>query len=725
MLDWIFEGIVTWVSSIASELMDAVSRVFLDALGTDMDAMEGYFPFVTKAFEVMQYMAWAVLFLITVWQLFRVFGGPITEAENPWQLLLRSALFALLVGAARPIFTMALDIARAPYTALMEVSMEAEDFTFAGIEEALKNGLTTIVSTVTIVGPILILILLIALGWNYFKLLLECVERYIVVGVLCYTSPLAYAMGGSKATNQVFKSWCRMVGSQLLLLVLNVWFLRAFDSSVGQFIGNGGALASGGGSVFLWLFCALAFLKTAQKFDSYLAAMGLNVAQTGSSMAMEMVMAARVLSGLGGGAKSAGSVFRSGGAAASSAATGAGAAASSFSAGFASKFKGNSYVRDAVVEGGSRMGLGGSVGFVGRAFGGIAARNGAVLTGESISSVASRPEAVSGAIAGDIADRSLQNFMPQLSNYSLAGTQITGGHIHTVATSKAAEAKSEGVPTEGVSGEGAAWYQSQGPAQVDYYSASQYEAPEGPYSVVTAADGSTWYQVATGEGSAAFYDVPEFSGSALEETQVRETFPGVDEGTSLRTVEQGVLEATGENGSALWYNSAFYEEPDAPHGVVQAANGVDWYQMEPPAQAPDFETGEQALAYNRASFQNFMPGFDQQVTTVDGSHREEGHFEVRHTDGSGTQFFDTTRYAAPRGDYKVYEDAKGQQWYAIHGEPAVERKPVYRNGKAIYEEGKLKTTNVETVRYKAAPAPYQKPQRRLEKPPKHPRKKGR
>ena len=731
MLDWIFEGIVTWVSSIASQLMDAVSRVFLDALGTDMDAMDGYFPFVTKAFEVMQYMAWAVLFLITVWQLFRVFGGPITEAENPWQLLLRSALFALLVGAARPIFTMALDIARAPYTALMEVSMETEDFTFAGIEEALKNGLTTIVSTVTVVGPILILILLIALGWNYFKLLLECVERYIVVGVLCYTSPLAFAMGGSKATNQVFKSWCRMVGSQLLLLVLNVWFLRAFDSSVGQFIGNGGALAGGGGSVFLWLFCALAFLKTAQKFDSYLAAMGLNVAQTGSSMAMEMVMAARVLSGLGGGAKSAGSVFRSGGSAASSAATGAGAAASSFSAGFASKFKGNSYVRDAVVEGGSRMGLGGSVGFVGRAFGGIAARNGAVLTGESISSVASRPEAVSGAIAGDIADRSLQNFMPQLSNYSLAGTQITGGHIYTTATGiavqEAAEQEGPTVPTPALGEEGTAVQAAQptGPSQIDYYSASQYEAPEGPYSVVTAADGSTWYQVATGEGSAAFYDVPEFSGSAMEESQVRETFPNVEEGTSLRTVEQGVLEATGENGSALWYNSAFYEEPDAPHGVVQAANGVSWYQMEPPAQAPDFETGEPALAYNQASFQNFMPGFEQQVTAVDGSHKEEGHFEVCHTDGSGTQFFDTTRYAAPRGDYKVYEDAKGQQWYAIHGEPAVERKPVYLDGKAVYEDGKLKTTNVETVRYKSTPTLYQKPQRRPEKPSKPPRKKGR
>ena len=243
--------------------------------------------------------------------------------------------------------------------------------------------------------------------------------------------------------------------------------------------------------------------------------------------------------------------------------------------------------------------------------------------------------------------------------------------------------------------------------------------------MVTAADGSTWYQVATGEGSAAFYDVPEFSGSALEESQVRDTFPNVEEGTSLRTVEQGVLEATGENGSALWYNSAFYEEPDAPHSVVQAANGVDWYQMEPPAAAPEFETGEQAQAYNRASFQNFMPGFEQQVTTADGSHKEDGHFEVRHTDGSGTRFFDTTRYAAPRGDYKVYEDAQGKQWIAVHGTPAVERQPVYEKGKPVYDGDKLRTTNVETVRYKSTPTPYQKPQRRQGKSPKPPRKKGR
>ena len=185
MLDWIFEGIVTWISSVVAQLMDAVSGLFLNALGTDMTAMEEYFPFVEKAFTVMQYMAWALLFLITVWQLFRVFGEPITEAENPLSLLARSTLFTVLVGYAKPIFMLTLDIARAPYTALMDITMSSEDFTFAGVEQALSNGLTTIVSVASVVGLLLLVILEIALGWNYFKLLLETVERYIVVGVLC------------------------------------------------------------------------------------------------------------------------------------------------------------------------------------------------------------------------------------------------------------------------------------------------------------------------------------------------------------------------------------------------------------------------------------------------------------------------------------------------------------------------------------------------------------
>lgn len=677
MLDWIFEGVITWIASVVSNLFDAVSGVFLNALGTDMTAMEEYFPFVAKAFDIMQYTAWALLFLITVWQLFRVFGGPVSEAENPWTLLARSMIFAVLIGYAEPIFSLALDIARAPYSSLMDIAMTGEDFTFAGVEQVMSNGITTLVSVVSVVGSLLLVILEIALGWNYFKLLLETVERYIVVGVLCYTSPLAFCMGGSKATNPVFKSWCRMVGSQLLLLVMNVWFLRGFSSSMGQYIANGGALSSGQGSLFLWIFCALAFLKTAQKFDSYLAAMGLNIAQTGSGLGMEMLMAARVISGIGGGARSAGNIFGSGTAA------GAGAASQGFAAGFASRFKGNSFVRDAVVDGGVRMGAGGSIGFVGRAFGGIAARNGAALTGESISSVASRMPNVSGSIAGDIADRSLGNYMPQLNDYQLSGTQITGGQITTKAV--------------GADGR---------EADVSLYSASQFEKPDMPHSTVTASDGSQWYQMASGLGAGSFYDVPGFQGSPAEAEMVVAAFPDAAEGTMLRTVGDGVLEATTGDGSTLWYNSAYYEEPDAPHTMMQSANGVDWYAMQQAGAAPEFEAGESALAYNQAQFQSFMPGYEQQVAFVDGKHRAEGSFEVRHGDGSGTMFYDTSRYDSPRGDYQVYEDRDGHQWYALRGEAAVEKKPVYEHGKPVYDGDNVQTVSVETVRYKNTPSRF-------------------
>lgn len=706
-LSWIFESIVNWVASIVTSIMDAVSGIFLNALGTDMTAMEQYFPFVTEAFFIFQYTAWALLFLITVWQLFRMFGGPVTEAENPWQLLARSTIFAILIGYAKPIFLLALDIARAPYTALMDATMDPGSFTFAGVEQVLTNGLSTMVSTITVVGPLLTIILMISLGWNYFKMLLECVERYVVVGVLCYTSPLAFSMGGSKTTNNVFKGWTRMVGSQLLLLVLNVWFLRAFNSTVGQFVGNGGALSTGQGSIFLWMFVALAFLKTAQKFDSYLAAMGLNVAQTGSSMGLELLMAARVISGVAsGGAKTAGSVFR--GANGTAGASGTAATSGGFFAGFASRFKPNSYIRDAVVEGGTRMGAGGSAGFVARAFGGMAARNGATLSSESIASVAARPGNVSGTIAGEIADRSTANYMPQLQGYSLSCTEITGGRISTVATG--ADGKT---------------------SEVEMFNASQFERPSMPHSTVTAKDGSQWYQTATGDGAGIFYTPAAFAGmgvgDTLSQNQVTAAFgDSVADGTTLRTVghpEEGVLEASHPDyGTSMWYNSAMYQEPDAPHDTIQSMDGVGWYAMQPHNDVPQFEPPtEEAKAYNQAQFRSFMPGYETQPAYVDTSRAMDGVIDVRHEDGSAMRFYDHTQFQAPRGDYTVYEDKRGGQWYAIPGTPVVERRPVYEGGKPVYDGNQVKTTQVEAIRYKSTLTRYADPQPRdmsEKKPPK-------
>ena len=39
------------------------------------------------------------------------------------------------------------------------------------------------------------LIIVLILAWNYLKLLFEAAERYVLLGVLVYTAPVAFSMG--------------------------------------------------------------------------------------------------------------------------------------------------------------------------------------------------------------------------------------------------------------------------------------------------------------------------------------------------------------------------------------------------------------------------------------------------------------------------------------------------------------------------------------------------
>ena len=63
-------------------------------------------------------------------------------------------------------------------------------------------------------------------------------ERYVLLGVLVFTAPVAFDMGTSQATSNIFKSWCRMFAGQIFLLLMNAWCLRLFVSMVGAFIAN-------------------------------------------------------------------------------------------------------------------------------------------------------------------------------------------------------------------------------------------------------------------------------------------------------------------------------------------------------------------------------------------------------------------------------------------------------------------------------------------------------
>ena len=147
------------------------------------------------------------------------------------------------------------------------------------------------------------------LAWNYLKLLFEAAERYVLLGVLVYTAPMAFSMGGSMNTINIFRSWCRMLGGQIFMILMNVWCLRIFTSMFANFISN--PLSLENGNFLIWFLCAIGFLKISQKIDNFMQMLGINVGRTGSSMLGEAAIAMRGLGmtgkAIGGGGSSSGS----------------------------------------------------------------------------------------------------------------------------------------------------------------------------------------------------------------------------------------------------------------------------------------------------------------------------------------------------------------------------------------------------------------------------------
>ena len=217
----ILDGIVEWIAEQVMNILDLITTSVLGALGCSMDTFLRYFPAAETMYDVFLALALGLILLNWVWQLFKnYFLGIGIEAEDP-------AFYA------EDIVNLLLGIAGKPYDWILTEELPSLDF-------ASFNSVITVILGVCANGAVAIiaLILVLILAWNYIKLLFEAAERYILLGVLVYTAPVAFATGASQTTGNIFKSWCRMLGGQFFLLLMNAWCLRLFTSMVGTFLAN-------------------------------------------------------------------------------------------------------------------------------------------------------------------------------------------------------------------------------------------------------------------------------------------------------------------------------------------------------------------------------------------------------------------------------------------------------------------------------------------------------
>ncbi|MFR5631493.1 MAG: hypothetical protein ACLUFH_00660 [Monoglobales bacterium] len=292
LLDLLFESIREMCSQFIVDMMDVASSMFTEILSCDLNLFEELFGVAGALYRnAVLPIAVMMVLMILAWQLFKsMFGKMGTSSEDPLELVFRSCICLFMIAFAKNIVNYILEIVGTPYEWVVGTEIEVESFSgFMTAAEAVVSALG--VDSLTI--SLLLLILQFVVAWNYFKMLFILAERYVLLGVLSYTAPLAFATGGSKATNNILSTWSKMFGGQVLVVILDAWCMKMFFSAYGNLT----ASSAGFTKFFAATMCLIGFCKITAKLDSYMGSLGVNLGRIGGGLSGlgAMMMAGRLL----------------------------------------------------------------------------------------------------------------------------------------------------------------------------------------------------------------------------------------------------------------------------------------------------------------------------------------------------------------------------------------------------------------------------------------------
>ncbi len=265
MLELLFQGFIEWIYGLILECWEYFASVLFDLMSLDFAYLREHIPIIDTIRQIMLGVGWALLIGNLVFQATRgMAAGLGFDAEDPKLLFTRTFAFSFLLVASPQICELGLNMT-STVIELLEMP-DAVDITFA--DEASFGGLTGSWLLVVICGIIVM--------FQTFKLIMEMAERYFILAVLTITSPLAFGMGGSRNTSDIFTGWCRMFGSMCLLMATNVMFVKMLLSVLSYY--------PSGLDVLPWMVLVITIVKVAKKADSILARIGLNPAMTGDPL---------------------------------------------------------------------------------------------------------------------------------------------------------------------------------------------------------------------------------------------------------------------------------------------------------------------------------------------------------------------------------------------------------------------------------------------------------
>lgn len=334
-MNWILDSIIYWIFDLTQALLAMLAGVYesinidigYNSNDTSPDTLFSYtfltgdtklkgtfdtiFSQAHSFMQVFTYMAYFIVIIIFVFKLYQAMIKPDgRDVENIWKLTGKFFISLFLVTWSYSIFIYVEKIAQSVYEQVNLVYINAagtakasfinnmsnmaangtQMFKTDGIFESLLSalGLQELIALILACGFFFTMV------WQYCRLLLEILERYVLLGVMFYTCPLAFSSTVSDSTKHIFRSWVQMLFTQFLIMMMNLFFIGVFIAGLDNVYSMAGKdyVFESLGDFVMQNFILIAWLIVGQRLDQHLNALGFSVAQAGSGLASALITTA-------------------------------------------------------------------------------------------------------------------------------------------------------------------------------------------------------------------------------------------------------------------------------------------------------------------------------------------------------------------------------------------------------------------------------------------------
>ena len=266
ILEKLVKALFEWLASLWYEMVEYLLDQLMELFNVDLSYFAERVPVIDDIANIFVAVGWALLIGNLAYQAMRsMVSGVGIEAEEPARLFLRTAMFSFLLLVSRQIC----DIGFGLSATVMEMLQVPDAITFEPFGEETFDTLPN-------AGWLIVIIVNVVIQWQLIRLFFEVAERYVILCVLTYCAPLAFAMGGSKSTSDIFHGWLRMFASMCVLMVFNLMFVKLVLSAL--------STDPNGAAIIPWAMLVVGIVRMAKKMDGIILRIGMNPALTGDPL---------------------------------------------------------------------------------------------------------------------------------------------------------------------------------------------------------------------------------------------------------------------------------------------------------------------------------------------------------------------------------------------------------------------------------------------------------